>query len=315
MTPLILELLLLAILTFLLLTFGWKRGFFSLPPSENWFFPIRAYHVILFFGIYFFVAALVSPFLILCLKKFGVQFPSIAAAVWINFLSSLTILLLFGISIAFLSKNITQPIWRQKKEGNLFSDLKFGALAWLISFPLVIFCNQFFEVILHELLHFPIIPEQLAVRFLKMTFEEPLYFFLTSLTIAIFAPLIEETLFRGFLQSFIRQHLSVNQSILITAFCFSLFHYSPEQGIGNLSIITSLFILALFLWYLYDRRQSLAAPIALHAIFNTINIANLYFFGEFPMLGSNHFFSQICKICLSSILYIFRARVLQGFDL
>ncbi|MBI3900934.1 MAG: CPBP family intramembrane metalloprotease [Chlamydiia bacterium] len=280
----ILLLLGLAILSFCFLLIGKRNGLFSLPASTHWFFPIRWYHVVFLFAFYFFVVGFIAPLILLALKKLGIQFASIEGAVWVNFLSSLLIFLFIGSYLIFLPKEVSQQIWRQKKGIDLFADIKFGALIWLVSFPLVIFSNQLFEFFLHELFHIPVIPEQLAVRFLKMTFHTPLHFFLTSMTIAVFAPFIEEILFRGFLQSFIRQHLSVNHSIVITALCFSIFHYTPEQGIANLSIISSLFILALFLGYTYDRRRSLAAPIALHAIFNTVNIANLYLFEGFPKL-------------------------------
>ena len=115
-----------------------------------------------------------------------------------------------------------------------------------------------------------------------MTFAHPSLFVLTISTIVIFAPVIEELLFRGFLQSFIRQHLGSKQAICITSVLFAFFHYSSEQGIGNLPIIISLFVLSLFIGFIYEKRGSLAAPIALHAIFNAVNVVNLYFLGGMP---------------------------------
>ena len=181
-----------------------------------------------------------------------------------------------------IPKNIAQGCWRDLKKASYLEDFRFAASAWLISFPLVIFMNQLIDFLLHIIFRISTLPDQLAVRFLKMTFQDPLQFFLTVFTIVILAPLIEETLFRGFLQSFIRQHLGSKRAILITALCFSFFHYSPEQGLANISIIGSLFSLALFLGFVYDRRRSLAASIALHGYFNAINVLNLYFLGGFP---------------------------------
>ena len=88
-------------------------------------------------------------------------------------------------------------------------------------------------------------------------------------------------LFRGFLQTYIRKHLGPKQAIVITSLCFSFFHYASGQGLGNIMIITSLFVLALFLGFLYEKQGSLLAPMVLHASFNTISVINLYLFGEF----------------------------------
>ena len=101
-------------------------------------------------------------------------------------------------------------------------------------------------------------------------------------TIILLAPLIEEILFRGFLQTFIRQHLGSRQAIGITSLLFALFHYAPEQGLGNIPIVGSLLVLALFLGFVYEKRGSLLAPITLHACFNSISVLNLYFLGGFP---------------------------------
>ena len=127
------------------------------------------------------------------------------------------------------------------------------------------------------------LPDQLAVKFLKLTFGNPVHFLLAIVSIIVLAPLIEETLFRGFLQTFIRKHLGSKQAIFITSFCFSFFHYSPGQGLGNIMILISLFVLALFLGFIYEKQGSLLAPIILHASFNAVSVINLYAFGDlFP---------------------------------
>jgi len=112
-----------------------------------------------------------------------------------------------------------------------------------------------------------------------MTFGYPLYLVFAILTIGVFAPIIEEILFRGFLQSWIRQHLGSKQAILITSLLFAFFHYSPEQGIANITIIASLFVFSLFIGFVYEKQGMLASPIMLHSLFNAINGCNLYFFG------------------------------------
>ena len=119
-------------------------------------------------------------------------------------------------------------------------------------------------------------PDQIAVLFLKMTFEKPGFLVLAMSSIVLFAPLIEETLFRGFLQSWLRRHLAPLPSIAISSILFTSFHYSGDQGASNISILSSLFVLGCFLGFLYERRQSLFSPLLLHGLFNALSAANLY---------------------------------------
>ncbi|MDE3055867.1 MAG: CPBP family intramembrane metalloprotease [Verrucomicrobiota bacterium] len=271
---------LLGVISLLLLFLAKKRGFFSLPSSSNWFFPLRWYHLLILFGIYFTSQFLAMPLAALLIKKRGLSLISVEGFGTVTFISSLITLFLLYSYFFSLPKKIKSNIWQARSPSDPWGDLKCAGFAWLIGFPLVVFCNELLELLLQTAFHLTVLPEQIAVRFVKMTFDIPLQFFFSTVTIAFIAPLIEELLFRGFLQSFIRQHYSVNTSIVVTALLFASFHYSPQQGVANFSILFSLFIFALFLGYIYDRRQSLLAPIALHTLFNGCNIFNLYFFGD-----------------------------------
>jgi hypothetical protein len=277
------------VLSILVLLIGWKRQFFSFPKeAQSWPNPLRWFHVVSVFVIYFGVAALVAPFLGALVRRSF--FPGnttadlLAYASWLNFINSALIFILLALYLFRIPSIVRMRIWRREnEEGRPYAeDFSFAAFAWLISFPLVLFLSQVFDWIVTNLFHVKEVPEQLAVHFLKMTFGSPLYLTLAVSTIIVFAPLIEETLFRGFLQSFIRQHLGSKQAIFITSVLFAFFHYSPEQGMGNIPIVGSLFALALFLGFVYEKKGSLAAPIALHASFNAISVLNLYFLGGFP---------------------------------
>jgi membrane protease YdiL (CAAX protease family) len=207
----------------------------------------------------------------------------LAFSSWFNFSMSLLILALLGFYLRFLPSALRFGILRRPNgQDRSWSDDVWAAFtAWIMAFPLVLFLSQSLELIITKLFQVSTLPDQLAVQFLKSTFANPLYFILAVFAIILFAPLIEETLFRGFLQSFIRQHLGSKQAIFITSACFSLFHYASGQGLGNISIIFSLFILSLFLGFLYEKRGSLLAPVTLHASFNAISVINLYLFGGF----------------------------------
>lgn len=271
------------VLTLVILFVAWRANYFAFLKEEvKWAFPIRWIHIAIVFAIYFAAVIFLSPLLIAVLRRLLTSSPAIALATWLNFLSSFFILAFIAIYCSTLPRNVAWKIWRRSDRAFFIQDIGFAFLSFIIAFPIVIFINETLDLIISRFFHIVELPDQLAVRFLKMTFEYPRYFFLSLVSITVFAPMLEEVLFRGFLQSFIRQHLGVKSAILITSLCFSFFHYSPEQGMSNISIIGSLFPLALFLGYVYEKQGSLFASMILHACFNSISVLNLYFLGGFP---------------------------------
>ncbi len=272
---------LLAVLSGVLLVLGWQKGFFRWTPLPQWNPTIQLWHVLGAFAIYFaiwvFGSAVYAPLLKSIL---GAQRSPIGYTAWLVFLLSASIFAALSIYRCTLPSQVRHAIWRYHKTPHFLQDAKNGLIAFCLGFPLVMFVGQLLEWLLQAAFKISQIPDQSAVYFLKMTFHNPLYFLLAIVSVVVLAPLIEETLFRGFLQSFIRKHLGPRQAILITALCFSFFHYAPEQGLANIPIIGSLFSLALFLGFLYEKQGSLFASISLHAIFNGFSAINLYLFGE-----------------------------------
>jgi membrane protease YdiL (CAAX protease family) len=94
---------------------------------------------------------------------------------------------------------------------------------------------------------------------------------MSVVSVVIFAPIIEEFLFRGCLQNYLKLHFGTKAAIQLSALCFALFHLTPSQGIGNFSLAVSLFLLGLFLGFLYEKQNSLFASVGLHMTFNTVS--------------------------------------------
>lgn len=269
------------ILAALLLWIGWRRGFFTFPDMP-WEVPIRFFHLIGAFAIYFLVTFVGTTLVVAFFKK-QIVANYLGYSSWFNFLMSFLISCFLAIYLLCLPGKVAKGLLlRHSERGHLMiEDVWFAFYAWVLSFPLVLFLSQFLELLITKIFQVTQLPDQIAVQFLKSTFANPLYFVLATISIIILAPLIEETLFRGFLQSYIRQHLGSKQAILITSVCFSLFHYATGQTLGNISIIVSLFVLSLFLGFIYEKRGSILAPMTLHASFNAISVINLYLFGGF----------------------------------
>jgi membrane protease YdiL (CAAX protease family) len=269
------------ILAFLLLWIGWRRDFFSFP-TKPWEVPLHLGHVIGAFAIYFFVTFSGTSIVVAFFKK-QIALNYLAYSSWFNFLMSFLIFCFLSIYLLCLPEQVRKGILRRPSDRGLplKDDVWAAFYAWVLAFPLVLFISQTLELLITEIFKITKLPDQLAVQFLKSTFADPVYFTLATLSIIILAPLIEETLFRGFLQTYIRKHLGSKQAIVITSVCFSLFHYASGQDLGNISIIGSLFILSLFLGFLYEKKGSILAPMTLHASFNTVSVINLYLFGGF----------------------------------
>lgn len=269
---------LLGVLSLLLLLISWKRGFFAFEKTAGsselrWFHPVTG------FAIYFIASTYSIVFFQKMLRHvFATPLPLLS---WLNFLNAGSIFCLLFLYVRLLSATIRKEMWCSDKF-EYRKDFQVAALSYVLSFPLVLFINHLLDLLVSTLFHVHEVPDQLAVAFLKMTFQHPFYLFLALCSVILFAPLIEELLFRGLLQSFIRRHLGSKQAIVITSLLFSFFHYSHEQGLANITIIGSLFTLSLFIGFTYEKRRSLAAPITFHALFNTVSVVNLYFLGGLP---------------------------------
>lgn len=268
------------ILAALLLTMAARKGFFAFSQLP-WVVPVRFVHLIGAFAIYFVVSTFVSS-LIVSFYRAEIMANYMTYATWLNFLVSLLIFFCLAVYWRCLPYVVRNGIVHRPGDEHPLGDQIGKALySWLLAFPLVLSVSQIVEAILLKVFKITQLPDQMAVRFLKSTFDVPLHFFLAIGAIIVLAPLVEETLFRGFLQTYIRRHLGSKQAILITSFCFALFHYSAGQGLGNISIIVSLFVLALFLGFLYEKQGTIVAPMLLHASFNAVSVINLYLFGGF----------------------------------
>jgi membrane protease YdiL (CAAX protease family) len=100
---------------------------------------------------------------------------------------------------------------------------------------------------------------------------------MTILAIVILVPFIEELLFRGFLQSFLKRYVERKWAIVITAALFAIVHFAPSQKEGNVQLIGALFILACFLGFAYEKEGTLWAPIGLHVAFNGASVLMIAF--------------------------------------
>jgi membrane protease YdiL (CAAX protease family) len=88
--------------------------------------------------------------------------------------------------------------------------------------------------------------------------------------VIVFAPLVEETLFRGILYPAIKQSGYPRLALWGSSTLFAAVHF-------NMATFLPLLLFALVLVHLYESFQNLLAPISAHALFNAVNFFALIF--------------------------------------
>ncbi len=229
---------------------------------------------------YLAVFFIIAPLSIKLFSTSFIEFMKHSPALLITVLQFLalawTVTFLFCFSI-LQEKEVIRGIWIHPDRARfkcLINDFGLGLLTWLISFPLVAATAQLVEYFVFILTGYTGI-DQVAIRFLKMTKASPYLLTIALFAILIAAPVIEEFVFRGILYTYIRGKIKRVGALILSSLIFALFHFSPQQGVGNFSLLVSLFILALFLGFIYERQRSLIAPIALHMTFNSISVIRI----------------------------------------
>lgn len=178
----------------------------------------------------------------------------------------------------FLDKKDRDQIWG-KGTGDLkayapLRDFMVGAVSWFVIYPWTIAAGQIASIATSLLSNLPP-QEQVAVKLIVELKDKPLLLGITVVSVFTIVPILEELLFRGFLQSWLKNLFGVKKAILLTAAVFALFHFGVDQGISNVELLVSLFVLACYLGFLKEKRQSLWASIGLHSTFNLISLAML----------------------------------------
>lgn len=244
--------------------FAWRWRFFSFPKASKKA-PVSFVQVVTAFAIYVGLSALfaIIGFGVIDFLTEGVskEFP---ARGWIMFA-----MLACGGGGLLLYSTLRGSHWSRRLWSGP-SNLALGAVIWLVASPWVVVVGHFTSWIVYILTgQFGM--NQVAVRQLLLLKPYPLLLTVQLVALITLIPLWEELLFRGFLQSWLRNHLSRCWAIGVTSIFFAGSHFSLSQGFGNIEIFVSLFTLSCFLGFLFERQRTLWASIGLHGTFNGIS--------------------------------------------
>lgn len=199
---------------------------------------------------------------------FFVFFISYALFIPLGEVFSLVVFPLLFFLYCFMIRETLFPYFRHK-------GFFVGVLSWSLIFPLIYFWSQGLELLTQALLGTEPI-EQSAILALKQHQGKPWVFPLVIFLVILPFPAIEEILFRGLMQNWIRVRGGPLAAILISALIFAFFHFSPNQGWSNLTILSSLFFLGCFLGVLFEKTKSLKTSIGLHSTFNAMSVLFLF---------------------------------------
>lgn len=139
--------------------------------------------------------------------------------------------------------------------------LVLGAVVGLLAVPMAISLGKLM-VWLMSLLQIEAV-EQPTIKVLKITVG-PVQRICFGITAILIAPVVEESLFRGILYPMIKQRGSPMLALSATSLLFATIHW-------NLMTFVPLTFFAIVVTLLYEKTDTLLAPIVSHALFNATN--------------------------------------------
>lgn len=257
--------------------------FFSFDPDQTTVslrYPITA--IVLYAALFFFAIPLIIQSLTLVYHPLKTLFNHhLPLLIGMSQVLSIFITTSFIVIFSLLqNRGVMATLW--KKDFTLISSLKdlgLGIITVAMSSPIIACFNEIGKLITTFI--FQLHPsEQLATKYIRLSESSPYLLSIAIFSIVIAAPILEEFIFRGLIQTFFKSKLGFNRALFLSSLLFAIFHLSPSQGASQFSIIPPLFILGLYLGFLYERQHSLIAPISLHMTFNSISVMRIVLFSS-----------------------------------
>ena len=170
------------------------------------------------------------------------------------------------LELAYLLPVVLIFAWR----GIHWKHLRFGPFDWnTLGIGCGLLVASYFVIILHNALLYllGVNPQGEAIMELFAQLDSPVWFFIVG---AIFAPLVEEIFFRGFLFQGFRQRYGWVTAMLLSSAIFAVAHLDPVALIPT-------FVLGCLLAFVFQRSNSLWPGIILHFLVNAFGLCGAYF--------------------------------------
>lgn len=146
-------------------------------------------------------------------------------------------------------------------------NLGLGLLHYLMFLPIIISAGFLVAFVSKNL---GVTPQHQQVVYRLV--EEKSFMVMTAMVVfgVAVSPVVEEVLFRGFLQPFLRGFLGSSRAIFLSAFFFALVHLS-------IYVFLQILVLGLLLAYLFEKTGTLVAPISIHMLHNSLVLSYFFF--------------------------------------
>ncbi|MBS3990538.1 MAG: CPBP family intramembrane metalloprotease [Erysipelothrix sp.] len=106
--------------------------------------------------------------------------------------------------------------------------------------------------------------------------EAPLYIIFVAV---IFAPIVEEILFRGIIYRTLRFHKFKYIALIVSSFLFGVLHVYESILVGRYEDLWFILVYMAIGWFMsviYEKSGDILAPIALHMVYNAIAVLTLF---------------------------------------
>ncbi|MBI1189932.1 MAG: CPBP family intramembrane metalloprotease [Tepidisphaera sp.] len=152
-------------------------------------------------------------------------------------------------------------------------SLTLGLFAGVLAWPILTTIGTAALWVQTAITHTP--PDPLGHPLLKVLRDSPdsVWAWALGACAVVGAPIVEETLYRGFLQSFVLRVTGLPWvSVLCSSAVFAMMHYDPDGGIPWAALV-EIGVFGLILGYMFERTKRLGVTIAMHILFNAGNLA------------------------------------------
>jgi membrane protease YdiL (CAAX protease family) len=162
--------------------------------------------------------------------------------------------------------------WVARRSGTDFRTyfgLRFAKIDW-VGIPLGVFC----QVVLMNVINWPLNkwwpetfnPERIETRARDLVdAAQGAWFIVLFVVVVIGAPLVEELVYRGFIQGGLQTRIGSTWALIFTSVWFTVVHLEPVEFPG-------LFAIAVVLGLCYRRTQRLGLSIVTHLAFNATGL-------------------------------------------
>ena len=232
------------------------------PPPSVEHKPKRSLLSILLLWIGCYLTAVVLSVAVMSVSGTSSNAATDSPTTWVLALSALGLWLPFVFMLRWVAR-------RAGTDFRQFFGMRFAATDWL-GIPLGIFC----QVVLMNVVNWPLNkwfpdtfnPQRIETRARDMVdAAHGAWFIVLFVVVVVGAPLVEELVYRGFIQGGLQARLGSTWALIITAAWFTVVHLEPIEFPG-------LFAFALVLGFCYRRTQRVGLSMVTHLAFNATGL-------------------------------------------